>query len=239
MNLKCYIIDDEPTASGLIARYIERTQGLELVGVEYDSLKASEDIASGVVVPDITFLDIEMPGMDGLEVAGIISEFTLIVFTTGHRQFGAESYRHGAVDYLLKPIRYELFLESIDRAKKKIADNNMQDKKDHLFVKEVMVNKLVKVVLDEVLHIESSGNYSKIVLLDRKCNLVHISLNKLMASLPKDRFVRVHKSFIVNTNHIQSLDGNMLTMSDGSQIQMGASYRSNFFDALGGRIVSD
>ncbi|MBL7706818.1 MAG: response regulator transcription factor [Taibaiella sp.] len=232
MSFKCIVVDDEPHCALLIEKYIATTPGLEHVKSFYDSMEARDYLIEGNKI-DITFLDIEMPMMSGIDLAREIKSKSLIIFTTGHRDFGAEAYRHNAVDYLLKPIRYEHFQEAIHKATKLLEHRAPV----FFYAKETMGGKLVKVDIPQIIFIECNGNYAKIFFSRGEFYMIHISLAKLLNSLPKRSFIRVHKSYIVNLEKVQSLDGNILGLIEGRTVQIGPSFRDDLLKRLEDHII--
>lgn len=197
-NLRCIVVDDEPLACRLIASYVERTEGLTLLGAYTSSLQALDAIND--IHPDIAFLDIEMPGLTGIELAKNIDRSTQVVFTTAYRDFAIEGFKVNALHYLLKPVSYSEFLEAIDR-----ACIGKRQNKQYISVKSEY--RLIRIAVDEITYIEGLKDYIKIYVdSSPRPVLTLMSLKSIETMLPSDSFMRVHRSFIVNTNRIQIVE---------------------------------
>lgn len=210
-TLNCVIIDDEPLALDLLNSYVDKTPFLNLVG-RYSSAVAAIDAVRKQRV-DVLFLDIQMPEMDGLEFARMLPENTRIVFTTAFSQYAVDGYRVKALDYLLKPISYKAFLEAANRALEWFsmkattgteAENNTQTD-DCVYVKSEY--KLLQIQLSDILYIEGLKDYVKIFLESQPRPILSLCSMKAMEErLSADRFLRVHRSFIVQKSKIRVID---------------------------------
>lgn len=206
MTINCVIIDDEPLAAELLASYARKTPFLNLVGVYNSAVEAIKTLRNEPV--DLLFLDIQMPELSGLEFATILPPETLIVFTTAFDQYAIESYKVNAIDYLLKPINYESFLKSADKALRRINNTKKQityAEDRFFFVKSEY--KLVRINLDEILYVEGVKDYVRIVM-DNNTEPVMCLMNMrtLEEFLPNPEFLRVHRSYIVHMPKIQTVD---------------------------------
>lgn len=212
MTIKCAVIDDEPLALGLIAGYIKKTPNLELCGTYSSAVQAMKMLPENPV--DLLFLDIQMPELNGLEFSKMVPEKTRIVFTTAFGQYAIDGYRVNALDYLLKPISYADFIEAVNRAtewfnlKLKSENDKSSDKSynpDYIYVKSDY--KLIQIELDKILYIEGLKDYVKIYTEDNPRPILSlISMKSLEEKLPEERFLRVHRSFIVQKQKIKIID---------------------------------
>ena len=217
MLLRCALVDDEPLALGLLESYVRKTPTLELCGSYTSAIQALKGLPEQPV--DLLFLDIQMPELNGLEYARHVPESTRIVFTTAFEQYALEGYRVNALDYLLKPISYADFLEAVDRAQQwfglrqqaeapapaAAGNGPLATEADYIYVKSDY--KLVQVRLDDILYIEGLKDYVKIHLASEPRPLLSlVSLRALEERLPKSRFLRVHRSFIVQKSHISVIE---------------------------------
>ena len=212
MTIKCAIIDDEPLALGLIASYVKKTPVLELCGTYSSAVQAMTMLPSNPV--DLLFLDIQMPELNGLEFSKMVPEKTRIVFTTAFEQYAIDGYRANALDYLLKPISYADFSEAVSRAvewfnmKLKAEGEktgNLSDGPKYIYVKSDY--KLIQVELNKILYIEGLKDYVKIYVEDNPRPILSlISMKALEEKLPTERFIRVHRSFIVQKQKIKIID---------------------------------
>lgn len=212
MTIKCAVIDDEPLALGLIAGYIKKTPNLELCGTYSSAVQAMKMLPENPV--DLLFLDIQMPELNGLEFSKMVPEKTRIVFTTAFGQYAIDGYRVNALDYLLKPISYADFIEAVNRAtewfnlKLKSENDKSSDTSynpDYIYVKSDY--KLIQIELDKILYIEGLKDYVKIYTEDNPRPILSlISMKSLEERLPEERFLRVHRSFIVQKQKIKIID---------------------------------
>lgn len=241
MKLSCFIIDDEPLALGLLETYVERTDFLVLEGKYTSALAAVEDIYTQR--PNLVFLDIQMADLNGLEFAKSISPETRIIFTTAFEQYALESYRLNALDYLLKPFSYADFLRAATKAlqwyelKHKAEETGGDVVKDSVFIK--VDYKLVRLEIRRILYIEGFKDYIRIYLEDDSRPLMtHMTLKAFEAMLPSDKFMRVHKSFIVHTDKIKEVEKNKIIFGK-IRIPVSESYRDLFQSYINGKTISE
>ena len=216
MNLKCAIVDDEPLALNLLESYVNKTPFLELTGKYSSAVQAMSDLPDKRV--DLLFLDIQMPELNGLEFSRMVDTHTRIVFTTAFDQYAIDGYRVNALDYLLKPISYADFMQAVnkavqwfelkqkaDEAPQKTADSVTNLAGEYIYVKSDY--KLVQIELDKILYIEGLKDYIKIHTEDEPRPILSlISMRAMEEKLPADRFIRVHRSFIVQKQKIKVID---------------------------------
>lgn len=211
MILNCVIVDDEPLALELLQSYVEKTSFLRLVGKYSSAVQAMTEMPAHEEI-HLLFLDIQMPELNGLEFSRMVDTETRIIFTTAFGQYALDSYKVNALDYLLKPISYADFLQSVNKAvqwyelKQKAGDGSENDQlEDCIYVKSDY--KLVQVPLDKILYVEGLKDYIKIHIEDEpKAVLSLISMKAMEEKLPSDRFIRVHRSFIVQKSKIKVVD---------------------------------
>lgn len=228
MKIKCIAIDDEPYALKQIAGYILKTPFLELAGSCSNSFEALEIMASDSV--DLIFCDINMPEMSGMDFAKTLPPGTNIIFTTAYSQYAVESYKVDAVDYLLKPVTYEDFLKAAIKAQNRLRENaakpDKPQQREHFFVN--ADGKHVRVDLAEIDYIESVSEYVKIFTSDRKSLMTLMRLKNLENSLPKDSFMRVHRSYIVNIKNITTIERNRIVFYGTTYIPVSDQYKAEF-----------
>jgi DNA-binding LytR/AlgR family response regulator len=203
--IKCIAVDDEPPALQLIASYIEKTPFLQLEKTFYSSVEAFE--YSGDNEVDIAFLDINMPDLSGLELSKILDKNIKVIFTTAYEQYAIEGYKVSAVDYLLKPFSYGEFLSAAQKAKQFIESQNVsvnEHNRSFIFLKSDY--KIHKVDFTDILFAENQKDYIKIHRKGKKPLMVLMPLKELEAQLPPANFIKVHRSFIVNLVHIESIE---------------------------------
>jgi DNA-binding LytR/AlgR family response regulator len=227
MNLSCLIIDDQSHVIELVSLYVERTDDLSLVGAETDPISALRLLQSGELRPDIVFLDIDMPDLPGTILAGMIKDITGIIFMTAHRQYGPEAFEVNAIDYLLKPVSYPRFLESIDKARYVLSNHRKARLNSPFFFTPESDRNLVKIEKANIIYIEGSRNYLWIHQINQK-QLSRASMQQMEAHLSQPDFFRIHRSYIINTAQIKELGADLVTMSNGEQLPISTTYRQAF-----------
>lgn len=234
IKMNCVIVDDEPLAVELIAGYVRKTPSLELVGTYTDPVAALSEIRSSA--PDLVFLDIQMPDLNGLELSRILPERTMVVFTTAFREYAFESYEVDAVDYLLKPIRYQKFVEAVSRAEKRMqtsAESVRQDdaQRESAFFK--VDGQHRNISFSDILYVAAMKDYVMLKLRTEKDPLVtHLTMKSVEEMLPSARFMRVHRSYIVALDKITSIEGNGDIMLGEEHIPVSETYRNVVLDFL-------
>ncbi len=241
MTLNCIAVDDEPLALGLVSSFIEQTPFLNLVGKFSSAVEALRAIHSQKI--DLVFLDIQMPDLNGIELARVLdtgkSDRPRIIFTTAYNQFALEGYRVDALDYLLKPFNYEEFLHAATKALnyaqlvEKSNGNNTaaaapeeRIEDEYLFLK--VEYQLVRIALNDILYIEGLKDYVKVWLKSAEKPVLSLtSLKSLEEKLPAKKFMRVHRSFIVSLDKINSITRNSLQIGKVN-ITVGDQYKEAF-----------
>lgn len=235
--IHCYVVDDEEHALQTIANYIEETDGLKLIGTEMNPVNALNQIADGRIRPDITFLDVDMPKISGIDLAGMINHKTAIIFTTAFPTYAVKAFEYAAVDYLVKPIAYPRFLKAVNRVRTSRAMVKEKEavKEDgaekYFFIKTNANGALTKILVDDIILVEAKHNY--VELLTRTISyLTYLTISETEAELTKNKFVRVQKSYLVNLDMVISIEGNLIRMVNGREIVVGASYRKQFQELI-------
>lgn len=231
--MNCIIVDDEPLAREAIELLVESDAHLKLLGTFNNALSASKFMEDKLV--DLVFLDIQMPGITGIEFARTIPRRTLVIFTTAYTEYALDSYEVDAIDYLVKPVEPERFQKAVDKAMIYHALLLQEEKEnietidsEYFFVKSD--RRYFKVNYKDVLFIEGLKDYVIIQLSDQRI-ITRMNLKAIYELLPKKEFLRVNKSYIVNTNHIDSFDNNDIFIGN-YEIAIGNTYRDIFFDAF-------
>lgn len=234
--MRCCVIDDEPLAGKLIASYVERTPDLELSGVYMSGADAIKDVLDGKI--DLLFLDIEMPQINGLEFAKLVPASCSIVFTTAYERYAVQGFKVDAVDYLLKPVSYNEFLDAVARVKRKRANSaaaslqspSATGKREFILVKSEY--KLIQIKIADICVVEGLKDYIKIHVVGmQKPVLTLMSMRSVEQLLPEGEFIRVHRSFIVSKKHIGVIERNHIIIGDHS-VPVGDSYRQQFNDYI-------
>ena len=208
-NLRCIVVDDEPLAVKMLEGFVARTPFLELAGSFNDPVLALSEIRSQA--PDLVFLDIQMPDLDGMELSRMLPPETRVIFTTAFKQYAFESYEVSALDFLLKPIRYQKFLEAAEKARdwfalKEAAASapSSQAEKTSVFIKVDGV--LRKVELADIQYVEGMKDYVMFHLASARQPLVtHLTMKAVEDMLPPERFMRIHRSYVIGLSHIASV----------------------------------
>ncbi|AXB58456.1 LytR/AlgR family response regulator transcription factor [Flavobacterium fluviale] len=223
MKIKCVLIDDEPLAIKVLQNYFTNFTDFEVIGTFNNSLEALDFINSTPV--DAVFLDINMPMMTGFELISLIENKTKVIITTAFREFAAESYDLDVLDYLVKPIPLPRFIKCINKITTEYnLKNNIKietTKGDsHIFIK--VDKKMMKINIEEILFVEGMKEYIKVVTPD-KTYITHKSLTSLSEELPADRFLRIHKSYVIALNKVKSIEGNRVQIQSYN-IPIGRNY---------------
>lgn len=210
-SLRCFVVDDEPLAVKMLENFIARTPFLELVASFTDPVLALSEMRTQA--PDLVFLDIQMPDLSGMELSRMIPDGTRIIFTTAFKQYAFESYEVSALDFLLKPIRYQKFLEAAEKAREwftlkeaaSAAPASAPETKSSTFFK--VDGALRKVEYDDILFVEGMKDYVMVYLASQRQPLVtHVTMKAMEEMLPAG-FMRIHRSFIVALDKVSSVSG--------------------------------
>ena len=237
MTLTCAIIDDEPLAVSLLENYVLKTSFLELRGTYNSAINALPALREKPV--DLLFLDIQMPELSGLEFSQVLDPRIRVIFTTAFDQYAVDSYRVNALDYLLKPISYADFLASVNKAVawfELLRKSSSSDAPvDRIFVRSEY--RLLQIELSRVLYIEGLKDYVKIYLEGEERPVLSLmSMKKLEEMLPPDRFVRVHRSFIVHADKIKVIERNRIVFGK-EYIPISENYKPHFLEVLERRAI--
>jgi DNA-binding LytR/AlgR family response regulator len=229
--MRCVAIDDEPVALDILKDYMEKLPFLECVGVFRNPLKALDYLRKNRV--DLIFLDINMPDLSGIQFLKTLKKPPLVVFTTAYSEYALESYDYDAVDYLLKPIEFDRFVKAANKAGEMLVVRTknipiFSGERDYLFIKSG--TNFHKVKTKDIYYIKGTGNYVTFVL-DKKEILSLMTMTKALETLPKDLFVRVHKSYIVNSHHVDLIENEEVRVK-GERIPIGDSFRQSFFNSI-------
>lgn len=230
--MNCIIIDDEPLAREAIEMLINQTDDLDLIGSFNSPDAAANFIETNEV--ELIFLDIQMPGINGIEFARTIPKETFVIFTTAYSEFATDSYEVDAIDYLIKPVKLERFQKAVEKAqtyskllKADYADNNIEQVADDFFFVKAD-RKIFKVYFNNILFIQGLKDYV-VMHTDSQKVITAMNIKTIHDQLPRDMFVRVSKSYIVNAKHIGSVDNNTVYIGT-NEIPIGNIYRDFFFN---------
>ena len=234
MNLTCYVVDDQDYSIEALSNYIARTPDLLLVGSNTNPIIALKEISNSK--PDLVFLDVEMPELSGIAVAELMGPEIAVVFTTAHSKYAVKAFEKDAIDFLLKPFSFEIFLKSISKIRTKIAltkNKQPQPAQSHIFVNPGTKGKIIQLELATISHIEAV-DHSILIYLPNEKVLTHMNFTTVQQKLPQDVFLRIHRSFIVNRLHIKVIDGKKIVLSNGLILPLGDQYRKTLMNAVQG-----
>ncbi len=234
--MRCLIVDDEPLARKLIRTYLAQIPQMEVVGEFRTPLDAMQVLQQGGI--DVIFLDIEMPNLSGLDFLRSLKQRPWVVLITAYQQFALEAFELDVVDYLLKPVSFPRFLEAVNRVSARLTSAPLApplpadsgNTPEWTFVKSDY--KQVKLLFSEVLYLEAMGEYVKIQLINGK-HTVYQTLKEWEEKLPQEKFLRVHKSYIVRLGAIDSYFGNTLVVA-GKEVPIGKTYKELVLNRLEG-----
>jgi len=236
--LSCMIVDDEPLAVRLLESYVEKTPDLQLLTSYTDSMTAINAIKEHK--PNLLFLDIQMPNIDGMELAHSLPAETRVVFTTAFKEYAFESYEVNALDFLLKPIRYNKFLGSIEKARKvfDVQQTAVQPKQllNTVFIR--VDGEWRNISIDQITYVNGMKDYVLFYLDGEKKPLIsHLTMKAVEEMLPSDKFLRIHRSYIVAVDKIQKVDRNDCVYIGEEIIHIPEGYQQIFNQFLGTRSI--
>jgi DNA-binding LytR/AlgR family response regulator len=224
--MKCLVVDDDPLTCDLVESYLQQTGGVDYCLKVNDGSTALHLLAAESF--DVVFLDLQLPGVDGVSLLKALSKKTPVVIISADKGFGAESYQFDVIDYLVKPLEFSRFAKAILKLKNRSSEPPPSSE-DALFLKDNTT--IHRIELSRLLFIESQGNYASFVFEDSKSVLSLITLSKLLSLLP-DHFVRIHRSYIVNLRSIRRIEGNQLDLGIAQKLPIGKSHRDDLHEKL-------
>lgn len=231
--IRCIAIDDEPLALAQITGYISKVTFLELVKGCTNAMEALELVNKEQV--DLVFVDINMPDLNGMDFVKSLSHKPMIIFTTAYSEYAVEGFRVEALDYLLKPFGFNDFLKSANKALRQSESRSpkiesrmevVTDEYDHLFVKADY--KMIRLDINKIIYVESKSEYVRIYLENEKPIMTLLSMKALEERLPADKFMRVHRSFLVNTSRITAIANNRIIIGKEVYIPIGNQFKEKF-----------
>jgi len=222
MKLSCIAIDDEPLALEVIKKYAYKNEQLLLQQVFDNVIEAEKYLQQHTI--DLLFVDIDMPDKSGIELIAGLAVKPLIIFTTAHKKFALQAFDLEAVDYLLKPVQAERFNKAVDKAIVMAKGVTKTDDHDSFLV--YSEYKLVKVVFNTIMYIESMQDYIKIHLQNEKPVMTLQTLKKVLEQLPPEKFQQIHRSYIVALDKIKSLQQKNIELINGTRLPVSNSYTS-------------
>lgn len=235
--MNCIIVDDEPLAREGMLLMVQDIAGINIIGSFNSAKKAREFMLEQQV--DLIFLDIQMPGINGLEFAETISEETLVIFTTAFSQYALKSYEVDAIDYLVKPVIKERLEKAVRKAftyHELLRDNKTSHTLESLASDFMLIKadrKYHKILFRDILYIEGLKDYVVIYVAENRI-ITAMNLRTISTHLPSELFLRVSKSYLVNSSHIDSFDNHIIYIKN-TEVPIGDVYRKKFLDAYLGK----
>ncbi|HPJ62342.1 LytTR family DNA-binding domain-containing protein [Lentimicrobium sp.] len=231
-KLSCLVVDDEQPAQWVLTSYISETSNLELKACAFDAMEALEVMKNHSI--DLLFLDINLPGLNGLEMLDTLEFQPMVIFTTAYAAYAAESFEYNVVDYLVKPVTKHHFERAVARAFEKARLREVTANTDTRYPTTSLELNLggstETVETENIVYLQSYGNYVK-VFLENRMILATSTTHQLLSQLPQKSFLRIHKSFIVNRKYIKAYSNNSV-VAGKEKLPIGISYRQSVVTAL-------
>jgi len=226
MNINCVIVDDDPVSRKLIGELVNKTEWLNLVGTFDSAVSAGNELPKLDI--DIILLDVEMPEMTGLEfLNNIQGEFNVILITS-KQEYAVEAFDLNALDYITKPVNYARFVKACEKARKSISEGKTSKLSNHLFVKSGTVYERIE--LKDINYIESMGDYISIHT-STKRHVINITMKETMEKLSKLNFARIHRSFIINMDKVETIEDNSVAIN-GKSLPISRSHKKDLMEKL-------
>ncbi len=230
-KIRCFIVDDEPLAIKVIEQHLSKFSAFEVCGTSTHPVEALAQIKT--LQPELLFIDIEMPEISGMELIAALQNKPAIILTTAYREYAVEGFNLNVLDYLVKPIPFVRFLQAIEKFLEKhaspAATPSGEQEEACIYVR--ADRKTIRVLLDDILYVEGIKDYTRIVMPAQKI-MTKVSIGNFFASLPANRFIRVHKSFAVARNKITAFTA-MDVEIGGMEVPIGRAYREGFLGEMG------
>ncbi len=226
-HIECIAIDDEPIALSIISNFCERKGGLTLSTFCEPEVGLNEILQKR---PDLVFLDIEMNGLNGLDIAQSLPQECCFIFTTAYLKYAIDGYDLDAVDYLHKPFSFSRFQVAVSKALRRIGRIHIKTTSQCIVVKQEYNS--VSIAIDDILYVEAVEGYSKIYRASGKYVMSRILLKNMLAMLPADAFVRIHRSFVVSKTKIKSFSRQEVTLNNGQVLPVGRQYATDLISVM-------
>jgi DNA-binding LytR/AlgR family response regulator len=227
--IKAIAIDDEPPALSVIESFCKKVDFIQL---EKTFNRPSEGLKHLEKFPvDLLFLDINMPSMTGIDFYKSVKQNTMVIFTTAYSEFAVEGFNLQAVDYLLKPFTFDRFQQAVNKANEYFTLTHQKETGEQQFIYIRADYSLIKINSADILFIEGLDDYLKIHLQNQKPVVARLTMKAMLEKIPAKKFIRVHRSFIIPLQRIESVRNKMITIG-GEEIPIGASYEKSFFESF-------
>jgi len=226
MIINCIVVDDEPASRDVLEKFVRDCPTLNLVCLCKNAFEASEIINKEEI--QLIFLDVNMPKLSGIHFYKTLINPPNVIFTTAYPEYAVEGFEVDAIDYLLKPFKFERFLKAVNKLQERY--NQKEQKVDSYSIILKADKKLYNIKIDDICYLEALGDYVKVYYLNNSI-IVHDTFQKMLEKLPKEQFMRVHKSFAIAFNKLEIIEGNMVKINDKS-IPIGQTYRTEFMNLI-------
>jgi len=228
MKINCLIIDDEPSSQTVLKKFVADVDFLNLVGICSNAIDALQVLKQNQNI-DLLFLDINMPKISGLTFYKSLQNPPEVIFTTAYPQYAVDGFEVNAIDYLLKPFSFERFFTAVNKVlEKRFTNGTKTEEEQFMFVKSSKT--LHKINFEDILFVEAYGDYVK-VHQEKQCILTNATFTSVLETLPKDIFVRTHKSFAINFKKMNTISGNQITIQK-HKIPIGQTYKAEFYQFI-------
>lgn len=226
----CIIVDDEPPAIRLLEKYVDKISFLKLEKTFTKPLEALAFLEHTTI--DIAFLDIQMPGITGIQLSKIVNTRTRIIFTTAYPEFALESYNVAAIDYLLKPVEFERFYKAVKKVMSTETPSLPVSKEEtnYLFLKTDGKNKFKKIFINEIYFLQSLKNYVA-VQIENEQIITYSTLKYFEEKLSSKDFIQIHKSYLISIKHIDKVENDAVWIQN-NQLPLGNTYKKHFFNTI-------
>lgn len=229
--MNCLIVDDEEMSRALIEKFVEQTKFLELKGICTNAFDALEFLKNEAI--DLVFLDVEMPGMSGLDLMESLTQVPHVILITSKQEYAVKAFEYNVDDYLVKPPTYPRFLKAVNKVvdlveKESAVNAEVEIEQEDIFIKSDL--KYVKVNFSEVVLVEAMADYV-ILHVEGSRHIIHSTMKGMEKKLPSDLFIRVHRSYLVNMKRIKAVENSMVLIGE-KRIPLGASYIKAFMQQL-------
>lgn len=230
--IRCVAVDDEPHALKILSLYVAKIPFLELSLQTTSPWEALEYVQQNEV--DLLFLDIQMDELTGLQLLDVLGPACPVILTTAYAEYALQGYEYQVLDYLLKPYSFDRFLKAVQQAKAQKEQNTPtatpKSTSKHILIKGDAKNKFHRLSISEILYVEGLKNYVQFICESEKVITLQ-NLKNLELLLPQAHFYRIHKSYIINLQHIRQIEGNVVYINE-QVIPIGSSYRKAFFERM-------
>ncbi len=235
--MTCYIIDDEQHAIDSLVRCIDKSPGLRLAGSSTHVAHALTSL-KGLPKVDVVFMDVDMPDISGLEAVALLPPETGIIFTTAHSDYAYDAFQSNAIDFLLKPIAFARFTKAVSKAQQQInvkqfrSPTVTKEEQSSLFINPGVRGKVIRIKTSEIIYIEGLKNYVTLYTETGK-HITYLTLGETLTALPGNVFTRIHKSFVINLQKIDIVEGNKVMMKGNIPLTIGTAYKDQFMQLIG------